>query len=74
MKPPATHRPEWLTPAAEAHLRDLELEFQVREFGEEMAAVNRLPLPLRRQYMQEVTDRAVLHGVNLAHPADGITP
>ncbi|MFN0068336.1 MAG: hypothetical protein ACKVYV_11945 [Limisphaerales bacterium] len=69
---PATKRLEWLAPAAEAHLRDLEFEFQVREFGEEMAAVN--GVPLRRQYVQEITDRALGQGVDHVRSAHGVTP
>lgn len=66
-------KPGWLTPAAEAHLHDLEFQFQVREFGEEMAQVNRLPLPQRRRYVHDIVDRALSQQVNLDHLADGVT-
>jgi hypothetical protein len=72
MKTPVP-KPEWLTPAVEAHLLDLEYQFQAREFGEEMAEVNRLPLPQRRQYVHDIVDRAISRHVNLDHPAIGVT-
>ena len=67
-------KPVWLTPAVEAHLLDLEFRFHVREFGEEMAYVNRLPLPQLREYLHDIVDRALSQRVNLDHPADGVTP
>ena len=67
-------KPLWLTPTVEAHLLDLEFRFHVREFGEEMAYVNRLPLPQRRDYIHDLVDHALRQGVNLDHPADGVTP
>jgi hypothetical protein len=66
-------QPEWLTPAVQAHLLDLDFQYQVREFGEEMAEVNRLPLPQRQQYVHEIVDRALGQKVDLSHPASGIT-
>ena len=36
-------KPDWLTPEVQARLHEIEYDFHVRAFGEEMARVNFLP-------------------------------
>jgi len=55
-------------------LREIEYEFQVRAFGEEMARVNFLPLEERKKYIAEMVDHAVSKGVKFEKPALGVTP
>jgi hypothetical protein len=67
-------KPDWLTPSVRRHLRRVERAFHVRAFGEEMARVNFLPLPERRQYVAEMVDHALRKGVKFDKPARGVTP
>jgi uncharacterized protein YbjQ (UPF0145 family) len=48
-------------------------DFHVRAFGEEIARINFLPEPARKQAVAEMIDHARSKGVNLSHPARGIT-
>lgn len=56
------------------NLREIEYEFQVNAFGEEMARVNFLPLEERKKYVAEMVDHAVCKGVKFEKPALGVTP
>ncbi|HUP77043.1 MAG TPA: hypothetical protein VM260_00690 [Pirellula sp.] len=64
---------DWLTPEVKEFLRDLDYNFQVRVFGEEMARVNFLPLEERRAYYRDLIDYARSTGVNYEKPAPGYT-
>lgn len=66
--------PDWLTPEVLEHLREVEYEFHVRAFGEEMARVNFLPLEQRKAYVGEMFDHARKKGVKFEKPALGVTP
>lgn len=66
--------PEPLPPDVQESLRDIEYEFHVRAFGEEMARVNFLPLEERKKYVAEMYDHAVSKGVKFEKPALGVTP
>ena len=55
-------------------LEEIEYEFHVRAFGEEMARVNFLPLEERKKYVAEMYDHAVSKGVKFEKPALGVTP
>ena len=50
----------------------LEYEFHVRAFGEEMARINFLPLEERRHEVWAMRERARLHGVPDEKPARGV--
>ncbi len=63
-----------LSPAALARFEEIEYEFHVRAFGEEMARVNFLPLNERKKYVAEMFDHAVSKGVKFEKPALGVTP
>ncbi len=65
---------EPLSDESEKTLRDIEYEFHVRAFGEEMARVNFLPLEERKKYVAEMYDHAVSKGVKFEKPALGVTP
>lgn len=67
-------KPDWLTPELVEYLRQVEFDFHVREFGEEMARVNFLPLEERRAYIAEMVDWAESKGVKFEKPALGVTP
>lgn len=61
-----------LSPEARARIREIEYEFHVRAFGEEMAQVNFLPREERMRYLYEMIDHAVAQGVNFDRPATGV--
>ena len=69
-----TATPDWLTPEVLRHLQRVERAFHVRDFGEEMARVNRLPLTECRRYVAEMVDFAVRKGVQYDKPALDVTP
>ena len=64
---------EPLTPEILAHLKQVEYDFHVRAFGEEMARVNFLPTEERMRYLYDMIDHATAHGVNFDHPARGVS-
>ena len=67
-----THQtPNWLTPEVLARIREIEYDYHVRAFGEEMARVNFLPKEERMKYLYDMIDHAVSKGVNFDHPARG---
>ncbi len=66
--------PKPLPPKVRESLRDIEYEFHVRAFGEEMARVNFLPLQERKKYVADMVDHAVSKGVKFEKPALGVTP
>jgi hypothetical protein len=66
--------PEWLSAEVAEFVRAIDFEFQCREFGEELAQVNRLPLADRCQYVHAMTDHALSHHINLDHEPLGVTP
>jgi hypothetical protein len=65
-------RPDWLTPEVLARIREIEYDFHVRAFGEEMARVNFMPLEERKRYLYDMIDHAVAQGVNFDRPAKGV--
>ena len=65
--------PDWLTPEVQTRLREIEYDFHVRAFGEEMARVNFLPPEERMKYIYDMIDHAVSHGVSFEKPALGVT-
>ena len=67
-------KPDWLTPEVQEFIRQVEFDFHVREFGEEMARVNFLPPEERMKYIYDMIDHAVAHGVSFEKPALGVTP
>ncbi len=68
----ATTKPDWLTPEVRRHLERIEYEFQVREFGEEMARINFLPSKERKRQVGEMVDHARRKGVTFAKPVLGV--
>ena len=66
-------KPDWLTPEVKARLREIEYDFHVRAFGEEMARVNFLPHEERIKYIYDMIDHAVSKGVRFEKPALGVT-
>ena len=67
-----TARPDWLTSEVLARIREIEYDFHVRAFGEELARVNFMPLEERKRYLYNIIDHAVAKGVNLDRPAKGV--
>jgi hypothetical protein len=70
--------PPW-SPEVLIRLHEVEYNFHVRAFGEEMARVNFLPLEQRRAYIGEMFDHAHKKGVRfgkdlLATPVSGTQP
>ena len=61
------------SPEVLAFIREVEYDFHVREFGEEMARVNFLPLEERKAYLYDIIDHAVRKGVKFDKPAMGVT-
>ena len=51
MIPMVQPQPDWLTPEVQEFIRQVEYDFHVCEFGEEMARVNFLPLEQRKAYL-----------------------
>ena len=62
-----------LTEAQRKALHEISYAFHVREFGEEMARVNFLPLEERKKYVHDMIDHAVSKGVKFEKPATGVT-
>lgn len=73
MSGPGQLMPQW-SPEALERLREVEYDFHVRAFGEEMARVNFLPLEQRKAYIGEMVDHALKKGVKFEKPALGVTP
>jgi len=71
--PPSASIPS-ATLAQRRRLRRIMRDFHVRAFGEELARVNLLPEPQRKQAVAEMIDHARRHGVKLSRPALGVTP
>ena len=61
-----------LTPEQRERIREIEYDFHVRAFGEEMARVNFLPEEERMRYLYDMIDHAVANGVNFDRPANGV--
>ena len=66
-------KPEQVTPVIREYLKRIEYDFQVREFGEEMARINFLPLAERRRQIAEMVDHARRKGVKFEKPAHGVS-
>ena len=66
-------KPVCLTPEVQEFIRQVEYDFHVREFGEEMARVNFLPHDERMKYIYDMIDHAVSKGVKFDKPAMGVT-
>lgn len=62
-----------LSPADHHYVRKLLDEYLVREFGEEMARVCKLPYEQRLDYIADMFDYARQCGVNFDKPATGVT-
>ena len=56
-----------LTDEQRAFIRQVEYDFHVREFGEEMARVNFLPKEERMAYLYDMIDHATRKGVKFEH-------
>ncbi|HXP62171.1 MAG TPA: hypothetical protein VN829_16865 [Dongiaceae bacterium] len=56
------------------HRHQVEYDFHVRAFGQEVARVNFLPLAERRRYGAAMVDHALCKGVKFDKPALGVTP
>ncbi len=54
-------------------LAELEYEFHVRAFGEEMARINFLPTVQRIRELSDLQNAAIRRGVRLEKPARGVT-
>ncbi len=65
--------PAWLTPEVKAHLKRVEYDYQIREFGEEMARINSLPTGERKREIAAMEDHARRKGVKFDKPASGVT-
>lgn len=74
MIPQVEPKPDWLTPEVQKFLRELDYNYQVRAFGEEMARVSLLPLEERKAYLHDMIDFAISKGVKFEKPALGVTP
>ena len=61
-----------LSPEVLARVREIEYDFHVRAFGEEMARVNFLPKEERMRYLYDMIDHATAKGVNFDRPANGV--
>lgn len=68
-----TTPPDQVTPEICAYLKRVEYDFQVREFGEEMARINFLPAGERRRQIAEMVDHARQKGVKFEKPTRGVT-
>ena len=67
MRPPLTYKP--LTKEHVDELREIEREYHVRAFGEELARVNLdMTKEERIQYIQWMRENARKHGVNVERP------
>jgi hypothetical protein len=66
-------KPDWLTPEVQERLREIEYEYHIRVFGEEMARVNLLPPEQRKAYVHDMVDFALSKGVKFEKEALGVT-
>jgi len=66
-------KPNRVTPEIQEYLKRVEYNFQVREFGEEMARINFLPVAERKRQIAEMVDHARRKGVKFEKPARGVT-
>lgn len=71
---PETTKSDRVTPEIQEYLKRVEYDFQVREFGEEMARINFLPAAERKRQIAEMVDHARRKGVKFEKPARGVTP
>ena len=62
-----------LSEEARKRFRELQYEFHVRAFGEEMARINFLPLEERRKEVAKIYDYGRARGVKFDKPAQGYT-
>lgn len=62
-----------LSKEAKERIRESSYEFHVREFGEQMARINFLPLEERRKEIAKIYDHAKAKGVKFDKPAEGFT-
>ena len=69
-----SQKPAWLTADVAERLRQIEYDFHVCAFGEEMARVNFLPLAERKAYIAQMVDHARAKSVKFEKPALGVTP
>ena len=67
-----TTKPEQVTPMIQEYLRRIEFEYQVREFGEEMARINFLPPAERKRQIADMVDHARRKGVKFEKPVPGV--
>jgi hypothetical protein len=64
IRAPLTYRPLHWTKEQLAHLREIERDFHVRAFGEELARVNlELTIEQRHRYLAWMRETARRHGV-----------
>ena len=70
---PVTGFDQPLSEQARRRFRELQYEFHLRAFGEEMARINFLPLEERREEVAEIYDHAKARGVKFDKPAPGYT-
>jgi len=66
-------KPDWWNPELAEEIRKISFEYHVREFGEEMARINFLPLDERRREVAKIYDHAKARGVKFNKPAPGYT-
>lgn len=66
-------KPNWWSPEIAEEIRQIRYEYHVREFGEEMARINFLPLEERRREVAKIYDHAKARGVKFDKPAPGYT-
>ena len=66
-------QPDQVTPEIKEYLKRVEYDFQVREFGEEMARINFLPPVERRRQIAALVNHARRKDVKFEKPARGIT-
>ncbi len=77
IRAPLTYRPSRWTKEQLARIREIERDFHVRAFGEELARVNLdMTIEERRQYLAWMRETARRHGVKTgrSHPPSGICP
>ena len=67
-------KPDWLTPEVQEHLRRVEYDYLVREFGEGTARLCLLPRAEFMKQFAEMMDHATRKGVVFEKPANGVTP
>jgi hypothetical protein len=77
IRAPLTYRPTHWTKEQLARFREIERDFHVRAFGEELARVNLdLTIEERLRYLAWMRETARRHGVKTgrSHPADSVFP